>query len=62
LPDFNRFITPEGRMRTGAFALHAALRPRTWAPLRDLQQNSRDAADSLARSLLDTLAQARLLS
>jgi adenosylhomocysteine nucleosidase len=62
LPDFNPFITPEGRMRTGAFALHAALRPATWSPLRELQQNSRDAANGLAGSLLDTLAQARLVS
>lgn len=61
LPDVNPFISAEGRLRTGALALHAALRPRYWGTMGELGRNSREAASELARSLLDTLAQARLV-
>ena len=62
LPDFNRFLTPRGQLRTARFALHALLRPRTWAPLVELQRNSRAAAETLARELPEALGRAKLLS
>ena len=62
LPDFNRFLTPRGQLRTAAFALHALLRPRTWAPLVELNRNSRAAAEALATQFPDTLSRAKLIS
>ncbi len=61
LPDFNRFITAKGQLRTPAFALHALLRPRTWQPLLALGRNSRAAAASLACTLPDMLRDANLV-
>lgn len=61
LPDLNRFITQQGQLRTGAFALHAALRPRTWGPLMELGRNSREAAERLAEALPLLLHESRLV-
>lgn len=62
LPDFNRFITAGGQLRTVAFALHALLRPGWLGPLLELGRNSRAAAEALARELPGTLTQLKLLS
>jgi adenosylhomocysteine nucleosidase len=61
LPDFNRFITPAGQLRTTAFASHALLHPRSWGALLTLGRNSRAAAEALARTLPDTLRGSTLI-
>ncbi len=61
LPDFNRFITPQGQLRTAAFAASALLRPGSWGPLMELGRNSRAAAEALARALPDVLRQTKLV-
>jgi adenosylhomocysteine nucleosidase len=55
LPDFNRFISPEGHFQTLRFALFAALRPSYWPALIRMGENSRKAARGIADSLLDLL-------
>ncbi len=62
LPDFNRFITPAGQLRTAAFALHAFMRPRSLGSLLELGRNSRAAAEALAHQLPAMLAQLKLVS
>jgi adenosylhomocysteine nucleosidase len=47
LPDFSRFIGSDGQMRTAAFLLYAAFRPRYWSALKRLGENSKAAAASL---------------
>ena len=61
LPDFSRFITPDGQMRTLAFALHALVHPAQWGPLQALGRNSRAAADELAHAFPDALSRSKLL-
>jgi adenosylhomocysteine nucleosidase len=52
LPDFNRFTTPDGQMRMGAFATYALLHPQYWRVLGQLEKNSRLAARQLAELVL----------
>jgi len=61
LPDFNRFITPQGQLRTAAFAASALLQPGSWGSLMELGRNSRAAAEALARALPDILRQTKLV-
>ncbi|MFP5226576.1 MAG: hypothetical protein ACLGXA_03020 [Acidobacteriota bacterium] len=56
LPDFNRFTTPEGRLRTAAFAAWALFRPQYWRVLGELEKNSRAAAQHLAKFVRDNFA------
>ena len=56
LPDFNRFITPQGRFQTARFALFAALRPIYWPSLIKMGENSKKASQNIAESLLAFLA------
>jgi len=56
LPDFNRFITPQGHFQTARFALFAALRPIYWPSLIKMGENSRKASRNIAESLLAFLA------
>ena len=56
LPDFNRFITPQGHFQTARFALFAALRPIYWPSLIKMGENSRKASQNIAESLLAFLA------
>jgi adenosylhomocysteine nucleosidase len=51
LPDFNRFITSDGRLRLPAFIGHAAIRPVYWPSLVRLAGNSARAAVNLAQLL-----------
>lgn len=62
LPDFNRFTTPGGRLRTGAFAAWAAVHPQFWRVLGELEKNSRAAAQELAKFLLANFASPTLSS
>ncbi|HEX3471309.1 MAG TPA: nucleoside phosphorylase [Silvibacterium sp.] len=51
LPDFNRFISPAGQLRTSAFMTYAVIHPGYWAALIRLGTNSGVAASNLARLL-----------
>lgn len=55
LPDFNRFIAPNGQFQLPRFILFAILRPRYWPALIKMGENSRKAANSIAETLLDFL-------
>jgi adenosylhomocysteine nucleosidase len=62
LPDFNRFLDPQGQLRLPAFIAHALLRPRYWPPLVRLGKNSKQAAQKLAVALPACLTAPALLS
>ncbi|TCK73975.1 hypothetical protein [Acidipila rosea] len=51
LPDFNRFMGADGQLRMAAFIAYSALRPQHWRALMRLGENSRVAANGLARLL-----------
>jgi adenosylhomocysteine nucleosidase len=55
LPDFNRFILPEGRFQLGRFAVFCILRPWYWPSLIRMGENSSKASQSVRESLLDFL-------
>ena len=55
LPDFNRFISPDGQFQLARFVVFALLRPWHWPALIRMGENSRKAARSIAESLLDFL-------
>jgi adenosylhomocysteine nucleosidase len=55
LPDFNRFIAPNGKFRTGGLILYALLRPWYWPVLARMGENSRKASQSIAESLRNFL-------
>ncbi len=55
LPDFNRFLSPDGRFLLARFTLFAAIRPWYWPALVRMGENSKRASQSIAESLLDFL-------
>ncbi|MGA2887290.1 MAG: nucleoside phosphorylase [Terracidiphilus sp.] len=55
LPDFNRFISSDGKFQLAGFVIFALLRPWYWRRLMRMGENSRKAAHALAESLLDLL-------
>jgi adenosylhomocysteine nucleosidase len=55
LPDFNRFISPDGKFQALCFVLFAILRPNHWPALIRMGENSRKAARAIADSLLELL-------
>jgi hypothetical protein len=57
LPNFNRFIDPEGQMRMAAFLLHVLPRPWLWNGLAQLGRSSRRAAERLATTITAFLAE-----
>jgi adenosylhomocysteine nucleosidase len=57
LPDFNRFLTPGGRMLTGKLILHVLPRPWHWPALIQMGENSKKAARNIAASLHSFLAE-----
>jgi adenosylhomocysteine nucleosidase len=57
LPDFNRFILPDGGFRLAGFILFALIRPWYWPALVRMGENSKRASQSIAESLLDILDQ-----
>ena len=59
LPDFNRFISPNGQFRTLPFVVFALLRPWHWRALARMGENSSKAARGIAVSLLDLLDEFR---
>jgi adenosylhomocysteine nucleosidase len=56
LPDFNRFTTPEGRLRTAAFVTYAILHPQYWKILGELEKNSHHAAVQLSNFVSSSLS------
>ena len=55
LPDFNRFLGEDGKLRIGSLVLFAILRPWHWPALIRMGENSKKAAESIADSLQDFL-------
>ena len=55
LPDFNRFIRPDGQFDLTALVLFAILRPWHWPSLIWMGENSRKASQNLRDSLVDFL-------
>jgi adenosylhomocysteine nucleosidase len=55
LPDFNRFIDPQGQFQTGRFILFALLRPWYWSALARMGENSMKASQAIADLLLQIL-------
>ena len=55
LPDFNPFLTSDGRFRLIPFTLLNLLRPWYWPSLLRIGENSRRASQSIAESLVDFL-------
>lgn len=55
MPDFNRFLAEDGKLRMGSLVLFALLRPWYWPALIAMGENSKKAAQSIASSLLDFL-------
>ena len=53
LPDFNRFLTADGKLQVGRLALFAMIRPWYWPALLEMGENSKKAAKSIAESLLE---------
>ena len=51
LPNLNRFIDGQGRMRMPAFLAHVAARPGFWKPLAKLGRNSSLSAEALAAKI-----------
>jgi adenosylhomocysteine nucleosidase len=55
LPDFNRFILPNGKFQLGRFIVFCFLRPWYWLSLIRMGENSRKAAQGIRESLLDLM-------
>jgi nucleoside phosphorylase len=55
LPDFNRFISADGRFQLARFVIFAVLRPWHWPALIRMGENSKKAARDISESLLDLL-------
>jgi adenosylhomocysteine nucleosidase len=55
LPDFNRFILPNGKFQLGRFIVFCVLRPWYWPSLMRMGENSRKAAQGIREFLLDFL-------
>jgi adenosylhomocysteine nucleosidase len=59
LPDFNRFIRPDGQFDLTGMVLFSILRPWYWPSLMRMGENSRKASLGLRESLLDFLNEPR---
>jgi adenosylhomocysteine nucleosidase len=55
LPDFNRFLSPNGQFHLARFTLFALLRPWLWPSLVRMGENSKRAAGNIAATVLDIL-------
>ncbi|HEX8712624.1 MAG TPA: hypothetical protein VF730_12180 [Terracidiphilus sp.] len=55
LPDFNRFLTPEGQFQLARFIFFALIRPWYWPELIRMSENSSQASQALRDSLLENL-------
>jgi adenosylhomocysteine nucleosidase len=59
LPDFNRFIRPDGQFDLTGMVLFSILRPWYWPSLMRMGENSRKASQGLRESLVDFLDEPR---
>jgi adenosylhomocysteine nucleosidase len=59
LPDFNRFISENGRFHLARFVVFALQHPSYWPALIRMGENSKKAARAIAVNLLDLLAALR---
>lgn len=57
IPDLDDFISPQGDLRWGRLVLSFLIRPAGWPALIRMRRNSRRAAERLAESLLEILAE-----
>ena len=55
LPDFNRFLSPGGKLELGRLVLFSILRPWHWPALLAMGENSRKASQRIAESLFEFL-------
>jgi adenosylhomocysteine nucleosidase len=55
MPDFNNFITKNGKFRIAAFVVFCTFKPWYWPGLLRMGENSRKAAQALRDSLLENL-------
>ena len=55
LPDFNRFLSAQGRFELGRFVFFVLPRPWYWPSLTRMGKNSKRASQSIAKLLLDFL-------
>jgi adenosylhomocysteine nucleosidase len=55
LPDFNRFIRPNGQFNLTGMVLFSILRPWHWPSLMRMGENSRKASQSMREAVLDFL-------
>jgi adenosylhomocysteine nucleosidase len=55
LPDFNRFLSADGKLQMGRLLVFAILRPWYWPALLRMGENSSKAAQSIAESLHEFL-------
>jgi len=55
LPDFNRFIRPDGQFDMAGMVLFSILRPWHWPSLVRMGENSKKASQSIGEALLDFL-------
>jgi adenosylhomocysteine nucleosidase len=55
LPDFNNFISPDGKFKLSRFVVFAILRPKHWPALMRMGENSKKAAHEIAQSVLNLL-------
>ncbi len=61
LPDFNRFLSPDGRFRLASFVVFALLRPKHWPALIRMGENSKSASNGLAKYLFDFLGEKAII-
>jgi adenosylhomocysteine nucleosidase len=55
LPDFNPFLTPDGEFKRLKFILFALFHPGYWQALKQMGENSKQAAQRIAEQVLDLL-------
>jgi adenosylhomocysteine nucleosidase len=55
LPDFNRFLSPDGKLQMGRLLVFAILHPWYWPALIRMGENSSKAAQSIAECLHEFL-------
>jgi adenosylhomocysteine nucleosidase len=51
MPPVSGFVTPQGQLRSAAFAAYVAVRPKWWVPTLRLALNSRRASQNLSAAL-----------
>jgi adenosylhomocysteine nucleosidase len=61
LPDFNGFISENGKFQLIRFIVYVLLRPGHWPALVRMGENSRKAAQAIRESLLDILDEKGLI-